>query len=192
MRTIILFSGGRESLINLHIESKVNKDIICVLYDYGQKSFRRELLALNYYAKKYKVKKKVIKINIKIPKAIKEGKRGNDHVINRNLIFISHAINYFYIKDKIKFLVGCVKHSSKYIDGDVKFLKDINTIISKLYPNVVVDAHTKNFKGYETYRYVLRNTDYSHLWFCMSDGEKPCGKCEKCLILRKENIIVTI
>ena len=39
----------------------------------------------------------------------------------------------------------------------------------------------------ETYLELVKlKADLSHIWLCMRNGNKHCGKCKKCVLLHKE------
>lgn len=187
-KTYILFSGGRESLINLHEESFLKTNITLVIFDYGQKSYKREFDSVLYYAKKYKCGILKLSSSIKIPEGIKDGTNKADHVVNRNLIFTSLLINHLGVSEEYKILIGTVKWQiSSYHDGLKQFRTDFGALLSKLYPNVHLKSHSDNFFGHRTYAYLVKNNvDISHLWLCMDNLPKHCGKCSKCVTVRKE------
>lgn len=188
MDTIILFSAGRESLYNLYKELKTGSEIKLLLFNYGQKSFKKEKKSLEYYAAKYKLQSIILRTSIKIPTAISKATNEDNHVVLRNFIFIGLAINYFGAYNK--YLFGANK-TEKYNDGSTEFVKDIAYLIKKLYPTAIINSHSKNIKTEEVLiKLVKSEFDISHIWFCDNNKEKMCGECFKCKIeirLLKDN-----
>lgn len=189
--SVILFSGGRESLLNLHKEAGITEKeaIRLVLYDYGQKSLPRESEALDYYASLYSVNKQVVsgafpKLNL--APGIKYGGFSNDHVVGRNLLFLIHAVNLFYSKDyPMRLLAGFCDNWPSYNDSSTEFLAQAKELLEPAYPNLFLDSHAKAFHQDMTLHHVLsKGVDTKHLWMCNSDGSgtdgKMCGKCDKC------------
>ena len=199
----ILFTGGRESLINLHLETlrlhrskkTSGASITLVLFDYGQKSFPAELRAARYYQQRYKFVGRIMerRIQMEIPDGIRTGQGESDHVVARNLLFISHLVNHIGSVEKARILIGTVQWRKKaYHDGLKGFRTDLHNLLHKLYPNITLTSHTDQFYGVETYEYlVAHNIDCYRMWICMDNGERPCGKCKKCRVLEKEIFSLT-
>lgn len=186
MQNIILFGGGRESLLNLHFTpGRLLKDTVLVVINYGQKSYPKELEATIYYSTLYKVKYEVMQISIKVPKGIKNGSNTDTHTTMRNVLFVSHVINYYYKGDKMQVLLGTT-NNRPYNDGHTPFLREFSKLINKLYPKVILNSYTAQLSINNTYKILLKEkVDISHIWFCDKNGETMCGKCFKCVNLKK-------
>ena len=186
-KTVILFSGGRESIINLHKEIALgtpSSDITLYYLDYGQKAYTAEIDTVKYFAKKYGTDIAMDSLPLKIPESIAKGVSSNNTVQGRNGVFVFMALNKFYNpEERLKILVGCVK-SNYYNDGSSYFLSDINNIIKNTSPMARVKSHTKGMNGRDTLNYVVNYCDTSKLWVCDNDrlvDGKMCGECFKCV-----------
>lgn len=179
MRTIILFSGGRESLINLYREQREHEDILLVLINYGQKAFKHELASTRYYADLFGVPYEVLSMKLLFPDGYKEGK--STHIINRNLLLLSYVVNRYHDKNiPLKILLGIVNQYGEYNDGSADFLRDIQPVFKKMYPNLLVDSHSKKFSNFTSIDWVIKNCDTTHIWMCDNNHKKMCGTCIKC------------
>ena len=63
MKSIILLSGGLDSLVSLGLGIKKYNIKLAITFDYGQKSSSQEIQAAKNICKYYKIKHKVIKLN---------------------------------------------------------------------------------------------------------------------------------
>jgi 7-cyano-7-deazaguanine synthase in queuosine biosynthesis len=83
-----------------------------------------------------------------------------------------------------------VTGGDRYNDGMALFIKDYSIIANLMYQNPktpnkdeltfftpLENIHWKNINA----EIVNKALDISHIWYCQTDQDKPCGKCEKCL-----------
>ena len=190
---VIIFGGGRDSLLVL--DSAVKKyrgDITLLLYDYGQKSFKREEEAIRYYGELYKVNYLTRKVTLSIPKSIETGESDSSgYVTLRNVILLSMAINLFY-PYVTHYGVGATA-GERYNDGIAVALRDLEKVVSYMHATPEEEYPIKLYMPLETIHWkdinkeiAKRNIDVSKMWFCMTDNETHCGKCEKCVAVMQK------
>lgn len=188
MGSLILFSGGKESIYNLYN----TKDAKCLLiFNYGQASFKREKESAIYYALKFGIVwvEKDIRGVLDIPPAIRFGGKGDINVSMRNTLFISIAVNYAKATGLTNVVVGVVKSLNKYVnDGFNAYLKDISSIV-KHTENITLDSPSSKKFSWQIHKFLVEKADVSYLWLCQ-EGKghyRNCGKCEKCITFIEES-----
>jgi 7-cyano-7-deazaguanine synthase len=177
MRSILLFSAGKESIFCLHHA----KPSLLLHFNYGQKSYKKEVESLNYYSERFSVLANSIVVPkdlLNPPPGITEGV-GNSHVPLRNLLFLTVAANYAVTFGYGEVIFGGVD-SEKYTDNDVLFGEDLDRMFRQMYGvrvSTPVGGIKQDMVAHELMR---RRMDVSHLWSCDQDGERHCGVCDKC------------
>lgn len=177
----VLFSGGKESLVNMYEALRRKEQPILVLYNYGQASYSHERKAIEYYTKKFSLNRILLDLpGMCLPPGIGgDTKSKNDQVIMRNVLFTAHLFSHVG-RTNVKVLIGACKYpKGVYNDGCTYFLEDFNRLVRNLYPKCKVDSYAKKVDSDKTYRLLL-DKDISHLRSCASSSKKPCGKCKKC------------
>lgn len=205
-KAVVLLSGGLDSATTLAVAKNENYDIYAISFDYGQKH-RREL----EYAKKicahYKIKHKVIKVDLgwarsaltdkkmKIPEHRKE--IGKDipltYVPARNLLFLSYALAFAEsINAEAVFIGANARDYSGYPDCRPEFYKALQVAVEVgtksgvegkpveiKYPLINLTKAEIIKKG------VSLNVPYELTWSCYKGGKKACGKCDSCVLRAK-------
>jgi len=205
-KSVVLLSGGLDSATTLAIALDDGYDVYALSFDYGQKH-NKELKCAEKIAEHYKVKHKIVKIDlswaksaltdkkIKIPESRKNiGKNiPVTYVPARNMIMLSFALAY-----------------TETIDADAVFI-GANAIDYSGYPDCrpeFYDAFQKTAelgtkKGAESkpiqIKYPLINMTKSNIikkgmelevpyhltWSCYKGKKKACGKCDSCMLRLK-------
>ena len=179
MDSILLFSGGKESIYQLH--HKQNEIGKLLFFNYGQKGFSAELKSLEYYSKLYGKEYQVIDLPFFIlPPAIKDGIDCNPYVPQRNLVFISVALSIAESTGYKKVYLGAVADATEY-DACPFFVDDINWALR--FNDVSVKSFSRRYDTQQIIRSLVKNkVDISHLWSCdnPTGTDKFCGTCAKC------------
>ena len=181
--TIILFSGGIDSLAMLSLAIKENIHPILLHIEYNHPAAKEELTAVKnihrrfadrckLYLHKAAIYSEGMKIGI--------GKEGPRVVTGRNLIFISIAYNlskYFYSDERSYLWIGASKSDQKdYFDCTSNFIH----IAQSLTPNMGISTPLimRNKKEIVS---LINSNDLNLAWSCYqaSDGI-PCGSCNSC------------
>lgn len=189
--SLLLFSGGKESLYNLHVGRR--KVELMLLINYGQKAFQKEFESLKYYSELYEKEKLVLDISGSYDKSLLPFGISGDpnsepgtHVPMRNTLFISYAVMAASHHGIDTVVVGAVTPYEKALnDGLSGYLPLINKI-TRL-DGVNVTSYCKNLNQSQVAHSLMeRKVDISHLWSCFEVGTKHCGKCEKCINMKRE------
>lgn len=183
-RILLLFSAGKESLLNLHILSKTHK--VHLLYiQYGNKSSSKELKSARYYSTKYLAPLHVHRVQLPtLPEGISKGIRKKSNVPFRNLVFLSIAANIAKGLGIRQISFGAVKtteeiKTSKYTDTGISFYSDVQELFSKF--GIKVFSPSSFRFANDILEYLDDYVDVSRLWMCDTSDKKPCGKCSKCV-----------
>lgn len=182
-KALLLFSAGKESVYNLHkLYEEFGSEITLLIFDYGQDSYSSELRSAIYYAEKFGLDIIERDSTIVMPDAMRYGGVGETEVPFRNGIFTSYAVNIAISQGHTHICIGCTD-SGDYGDGDREFVTAFNTLLQGMY-DVKIISYTKNYTGVEiAIKTLSEDIDDSHIWSCMTSGEKMCGKCAKCLMI---------
>lgn len=203
-KSIILLSGGLDSLVSLGL-TKVKLNVeLALTFDYGQKSAQNEIIASSKICEYYDIEHKVIKLDflkeitqtaLVSDKLLPSGELLDDEVQsaksvwvpNRNGLFLNIAGSFAdsYKYDSI--IIGANKEEAKtFPDNTSEFIDSINSefeFSTMEHPKVVVPLinYTKN----DIVMLALSNNIPLELAMsCYQGGARHCGACESCVRLR--------
>ena len=207
-KSIILLSGGLDSLTCLAIAKSRNEQCYGLSFSYGQKH-DCELIASKKIAEYYNIEHKVINIpdlgsmggssltqdDIQVP-SFKENSDNNISIPNtyvpcRNLIFLSFACAYSEVinADKIYIGVNAVDYSG-YPDCRIEFINAMQNVIiigTKMGAEdnpVILDTPLQNLSKTEIIKLGdSLKVDYSMSVSCYNANSKlqACGECDSCI-----------
>lgn len=205
-KAVVLLSGGLDSATTLAVAKSENYALYAISFDYGQKHLR-ELEAAKKICAHYKIKHKVIKVdlswarsaltdkNIKISEQRKE--IGKDipltYVPARNLLFLSYALAYAEsINAEAIFIGANARDYSGYPDCRPEFYRALQVAVEVgtksgvegkpveiKYPLINLTKAEIIKKG------LSLNVPYELTWSCYKGGKKACGKCDSCILRAK-------
>ena len=202
-KSIILLSGGLDSLVSLGLcKDKYNVEL-ALTFDYGQKSAAKEILASGEIADYYKIKHKIIKLewlekitnnaltsNEKtLPKGIKDPINSAKAVWvpNRNALFINIAASFAEAENYTHIIIGANKEEGEtFPDNTQEFIDTINNLfkystLSK--PKVL--APLINYNKNDIVNLALKNAlPLDFVQSCYAPNKKHCGVCESCTRLK--------
>ena len=207
-KAVVLLSGGLDSSVVLSITKKTNFEIFCISFDYGQ----RHDLELFFAKKQVKLQKiknhRIFKVdffggsaltdNIEVPE--------NENVENipktipityvpaRNTIFLSYALGYCETIDSTDIFIGVnALDYSGYPDCRQEFIlafeKLANLATKKGIDGQKFCIHTPLIDM--TKKQIIKeginnNVDFKNTLSCYNPkNNKPCGKCDACLLRDK-------
>lgn len=183
MKSLLLFSAGKESIYCLH---EASPDLL-LMFNYGQQAYRKERESIDYYASKFGIPRVVLDVPpalLNLPAGMRGGVLGS-HVVMRNVVFLSLAANYAVTNGYNELLVGAAS-TGNYTDGDTAFVRDLDTMFQKLY-SLEVHAPSGKLDSSKISALLMNGKyDLEKFWSCDSNGENSdttwghCGICEKC------------
>ncbi len=202
--SLILLSGGLDSVTNLFLESKIKLPKLAVLFNYGQRAFKSERGAAQYFSNRVKVPLQIIElpmfnrfkknalINRKknLPEEMSKQSAEKVWVPNRNGVMINIAAAIAEENNWNRIIVGFNQEEAEtFPDNSLEFINACNESLRMSTKNhVEVFSHTIHWTK-ERMVSVLRDLEidfpFSHLWSCYAEGPKTCGKCESCLRLNR-------
>ena len=202
-RSIILLSGGLDSLVALGYTKEKYGIELALTFDYGQKSASQEIATSKKIADYYHIKNKVIKLDwlkeitktaLVSEKDIPEEGLGTKEsaaavwVPNRNGLFLNIAACYADSFGYDYILYGANKDEGEtFPDNTEKFRSEISKVFETStlkQPKVI--APLINYSKDDIVRIAVENAIPLELVrSCYNSGEKHCGVCESCHHLKK-------
>jgi len=200
-KALVVFSGGQDSTTCLYWAlKKFGKGRVFALsFDYGQRH-QRELACAKRIAGALKVPHRILKINTfpelgnnsltgTLRVGNRRGRRGlpNTFVPGRNLIFLTFAAAYAYVRDIRHLVTGvCEADYSGYPDCRRATMKALEKAISlgMEYPVTLHTPliHKTKAEGIRLLKKLggLDALACSHT--CYNNAYPPCGKCNACVL----------
>jgi len=187
----ILFSGGKDSLLTLHRVNALLKPgdkKLLHYFDVGHLAAKPEKRAVLYYADQYTWRPVIDSVpTVRIPSGMRYPDGRDNHMVFRNMLLLSLAINLYYDEEPTTWYLGFPNYpDAPFHDGNPAYLKRMKNVVTPLYPHV--DVKTVIGRVYpENILDILvkEDADVSHLWFCDNDGLNTqglmCGQCIKCV-----------
>lgn len=196
MKSIILLSGGLDSLACLAMTREKYNCELAITFDYGQKALDKEIEASRKICDFYNVEHKIIKLDflkeITQTALVSDKEVPQDYdmkavwVPNRNGLFLNIAGSFADSYGYNYIIIGANKEEGKtFPDNTLEFAKrveaefEFSTLIQPkiLIPLIEMDKE-------EIVKTVIDlKAPLELIHSCYLGGEKNCGKCESCLHL---------
>ena len=205
MKSIILLSGGLDSLVSLGLGIEKYNIKLALTFDYGQKSAAQEIQAAKSICKHYKIKHKVIKLNwlknithtslvsndkIPVGKTLEDPNESAKlvWVPNRNGLFLNIAASFADAEDYDYILIGANQEEGQtFPDNTQEFIDSLNVefkFSTRKNPQVI--APLINCEKNDIVKLALENNiPLEYVRSCYQNSEKNCGLCESCMRLKK-------
>lgn len=210
-KAIVLLSGGLDSAVSIaYAKEKGINFALALTFNYGQKSFEKELNASKKLAEYYGIKHECIKLDwlkditntslvcsddvpdIDIDKlddfqTAKESMK-NVWVPNRNGVFINIAASYADSLGYDFIVIGANKEeASTFSDNSQKFINDINEALkTSTNQEMKVIAPLIDFDKKEIVKKAVElGMPFELINSCYNKTEKHCGHCESCKRLKR-------
>lgn len=204
IKSIILLSGGLDSLVSLGAEIEKHNVSLALTFDYGQKSVTDEIEASRKIADYYGIKHKIIKLDWlkEITKTALVGEAqiptgkdlANAHesmsnvwVPNRNGLFLNIAASFADADDYDYIVIGANREEGEtFTDNTETFIERVNSEFEySTVKKVKVLAPLIKFDKTEIVSFAIKNKVPLELTMsCYQGGGKHCGKCESCVRLK--------
>lgn len=204
MKSLILLSGGLDSLVSLGLKKEELNITLALTFDYGQKSVQQEIQTSKKICDYYNLEHIIIKLdwlkdithtslvakdNIPTGKSLvlSEDTAKSVWVPNRNGLFLNIAGSFADSEDFDYILIGANKEEGQtFPDNTQEFIDSINAEFlysTRKHPKVV--APLINYVKNDIVMLALRHGIPLELTrSCYQGGEKHCGICESCLRLK--------
>ncbi|MBS4760896.1 MAG: 7-cyano-7-deazaguanine synthase QueC [Clostridium sp.] len=207
---VILLSGGLDSVVSLAFLQDEIDFKLALTFDYGQKSFQKELEASKNIAKYFKIEHKCIKLDWlqKITKTslvskesipdITEKNLDNEDITiqsmknvwvpNRNGLFINIAASFADSFGYDYIVIGANKEeAATFSDNSKAFIKKINRSLeySTNYKTKVIAPLIDMKKNEIVKKAVELKAPLKFINSCYNNTKKHCGRCESCNRLKR-------
>lgn len=204
-KSIILLSGGLDSVISLALFKEKYNIITAITYNYGQKSVEKEINSAKKIADYYKLQHIVIDLpwlneiststlnqdkEIPTAKTIEDISKDSKSLIvpNRNALFINIAACIAEAQDYKYIIIGANEEEShNFKDNSKKFIEAINLSLKNSTENEIeVLAPLINFNKKQIVEEgIKKKAPFNLIHSCYKDEQKHCGICESCLRLKR-------
>ncbi len=203
-KSVILLSGGLDSLVALGFTKEKYGIELALTFDYGQKSVKREIETSKKICEFYKIENKVIKLDwlreitqtslVSAKEDIPLNNFGTEEsaksvwVPNRNGLFLNIAASF---ADSFGFdyiIYGANKDEGKtFSDNTEEFRNEISKVFEfSTLKHPKVTAPLINYSKNDIVKIAMDNSMPLELvWSCYRDGHRHCGLCESCNHLKK-------
>lgn len=201
IKSIILLSGGLDSLVSLGLKKEELNIDLALTFDYGQISAQKEIEASEKICKYYNIKHQIIKLDflreitqsslvneqISMPDTNSEQNAKSLWVPNRNGLFLNIAASYAdsYRYDYI--IIGANKQEAKFFpDNSAEFIDAINKEFEYSTMNKTkAVAPLLNYDKNDIVMLALKNNLPLELTMsCYQGKNKNCGMCTSCKNLK--------
>ena len=203
-KSIILLSGGLDSLVSLGLKKEELNVSLALTFDYGQKSAESEIEASKKICEYYNIEHVVIKLdwlknithtslvsNEDVPtgEALNDGEQSMKSVWvpNRNGLFLNIAASYADSYGYDYILIGANKEEAQtFSDNTQDFIDAVNKefeFSTQQSPKVI--APLINYVKNDIVMLALKSGVPLELTrSCYQGGKKHCGICESCVRLK--------
>jgi len=185
--TVVLLSGGLDSTT---LATKALRDGVLhsvVSFRYGQPNTIAEMFAADRWSAKYGVNREVVSLELSgvcSSMAVGVGISGPRVLPGRNLVMLSHAINYAVVHECKEVWFGATADDmTSYPDCRPDFVEMINRLSTTSY-GVMVRAPLIGLTKREVVKQARQlEVDIDDTWSCYEPSMRtlhPCGMCDAC------------
>ncbi len=196
MKSIILLSGGLDSLACLAITREKYNCELAITFDYGQKALDKEIDASKKICEFYNVEHKIIKLDflkeITQTALVSDKEVPQDYdmkavwVPNRNGLFLNIAGSFADSYGYNYIIIGANKEEGQtFPDNTLEFAKRVEAEFeysTLIQPKILIPLIDMD-KEEIVKKVIELNAPLENVHSCYLGGEKNCGKCESCLHL---------
>ncbi len=196
MKSIILLSGGLDSLACLAVTREKYNCELAITFDYGQKALDKEIEASKKICDFYNVEHKIIKLDflkeITQTALVSDKEVPQDYdmkavwVPNRNGLFLNIAGSFADSYGYNYIIIGANKEEGKtFPDNTLEFAKRVEAefeFSTLIQPKILIPLIDMDKE--EIVKTVIDlKAPLELVHSCYLGGDKNCGKCESCLHL---------
>jgi len=209
MKSIVLLSGGLDSLVSVAQAKNEGEVMLALFFDYGQKSLAKEKAAAEGIAKYYEIPLRTIRLDWlqEITKTALVDKKAQVPVItevmlgrqleikqegskavwvpNRNSVFLSIAASFAESMGADTIIAGFnSEEAATFPDNSLQFVNIENQLLrlSTLSKPKVMSFHQSYNKGGIVNIGIKLKAPFDLMWSCYNAGRsgKMCSRCESC------------
>lgn len=194
MKSLLLFSGGYDSVAALDVALKSGDEVVCLFVDYGQPYAAQEFAAATFAFKHYENRKYPVEL---IFNDIQLGLTGKDYVPYRNLVLASLAVNLAVVHGCGRVLTGSKSpyvregDSHSFIDSSQPFYERLHELVVYATEDgqsaPMIHMPVMGWSKAEVLNCVhSAGIELQMLWSCYRGGDnRPCGECHACKNVRE-------
>ncbi|UCD85667.1 MAG: 7-cyano-7-deazaguanine synthase QueC [Deltaproteobacteria bacterium] len=205
MKSIVLLSGGLDSVVCLkkaHDETSVE---LALTFDYGHRAALREIDCSRKICRRFKVPHRSIRLDwlkqitktslVNRKRKIPEPEKGDLDknpadtvrdvwVPNRNGVFLNTAASFAEARGVELIVAGFnAEEAAAFPDNSLQFVESVNRSLqysTLSHPKVI--SYTQSLSKKETVELGIGiGAPLDLIWSCYRGGERMCGKCESCV-----------
>lgn len=209
MSSVVLASGGLDSIVNLYEAKAATGVTLALTFNYGQRAAAREADVAAWHCKKLAVAHKVLDVSwfkeftntslVNRAKDVPVNMKLDDEqaleltaeavwVPNRNGIMLNIGAGYAEGLGGQWVVPGFNREEAlTFPDNSESFIESLNkSLYFSTNARVRVKCYTSGMNKVEILsRAIELGIDLNMLWPCYNDGETICGECESCLRFRR-------
>ena len=188
---VCTLSGGLDSAVAAAIMKSQGFELKCIFFDWGQKTFEKEMSCARMLAEHFKSDLKIIEVPIlkSLPKISLTQNETltvaiNEYVPNRNAILETQAVAY---AETIRAGVVCVGSTGGDLicpDNSLEFISKMQALIKQgtmLKPSILLVAPLVKIDKTEAVKIGKKlGVPFEITWSCHNYTDKACGKCSNC------------
>ena len=207
-KALVLLSGGLDSGTALYYAKSIGfNEIYAISFQYGQKHTKElnmaKKLANDFGVKEHKIVNLDMSLwggssltdnSLDIPDYEDNNKIPNTYVPARNMVFLSIAASYAESREIYDIFIGVSEVDySGYVDCRQTFITAMENAINQ--GTVCAVSHNNPIKIHAPFINMKKSDeiklgislgiDYSNTWSCYKGTEKPCGRCDSCVLRKK-------
>src|SRR3989344_6145719 len=189
---VCLLSGGLDSAVAVDKVYEEEFQLHCIFFDWGQKTYKKELYCAKALSKYYKAELIIIEIPLlKTLPCISLTKQEtlttaiNEYVPNRNAILETQAVAYAEFLKANVVCVGSTGGDHICPDNSPQFISAMQEVINEgtmLKPSMKIIAPLINTdKGGVVKLGMKLKVPFELTWSCHNNNDQVCGKCSNCI-----------
>jgi len=208
LRSVVLLSGGLDSVVNLKRAHDEGEVVLALTFDYGQTSFPSEVRAAGECARRYGIRHRVVDLpwfSELLPPVISGREDAHCHdraslkhhdellkevwVPNRNCVLIAVGAAHAEAAGAGYLVTGFnLEEAEVFPDNSAEFVEAMNRVLGiSTLSGVKVVAYTQGMTKSETVRLageIDAPLDLVYSCYMPSAGQVMCGSCQSCVRLK--------
>ncbi len=204
-KAIVLLSGGLDSCVALHVAQRDGHEVSALSFDYGQRHSKELECARRIAARAKVAEHSVVSLDLAqwggstltdMGREVEDGDVGRHdipqtYVPARNMVFLSVAASLAEAKGAEHIYIGVSQVDySGYVDCRGVFIEAMERAINlgtvmgaEEGRHISIHAPFENMTKADEIRLGLElGVDFGLTWSCYRGGERPCGRCDSCLL----------